>query len=216
MQLERDTLARMAIRLGRAYSQSWAKAITKDQRWDWETCKNAIESSPAQRVPTLTEDPSIRHNHSSTEWVFDDRRAQVEFYDRTANAYIGVVKCSTNAFGEPVIVVRVESPHRMVDGQLWRFDKAITSLSCDKWKPLYSLPPLSVIWSVLGAPPACPVTFYYMLSETGPTIDIAGFPIGADQRDAYVAFDRAFQRFKEQGGMTRWERAVAPRGGSNG
>jgi hypothetical protein len=216
MQLERDTLARMAIRLGRAYSQSWAKAIGKDQRWDWETCKKAIESSPAQRVPMLTEDPSIRHNHSSTEWVFDDRRAQVEFYDRLARAYIGVAACNVDAFGEPVLVVRVESPQRMVDGQLWRFDKAITSLSCDKWKPLYSLPPLSVIWSVLGSPPACPVTFYYRLSVTGPTIDLAGFPIGEAQRDAYATFDRAFQRFKEQGGMTKWERAVAPRGGGNG
>lgn len=216
MQIERDTMARMAIRLGRAYSQSWAKAITKDQRWDWETCKASIAASTAQRVPTLTEDPSIRHNHSSTEWTFDDRRAQVEFYDRAANAYIGIAACSIDAHGDPVLVVRVESPHRMVDGQIWRFDRAITSLSCDRWKPLYSLPPLSVIWSVLGAPPSCPVTFYYRIGSTGPTIDIVGFPIGEAQRDAYAAFDRSFQRFKEQGGMTKWERAVAPRGASNG
>lgn len=211
MRIDADTLARMAIRLGRAYSQLWAKSIAKGQSWDWDCAKHAIDTSTAQRLPDLDEKRCrITYDHGSSHWMLTQERVQIDFWDRNAQGYIGHVTCQVDALGAPVISVRVESPRRLVDGQIWRVDKAVTSLSTERWQPLYSLPPLQVIWTALGADviPDCPVTLYYRLASDGPTIDLAGVPVSPQQRESFAKFDAAFQRFKSAGGMRRWERVV--------
>lgn len=209
MLTDADTLGRMAIRLGRAYSQSWAKEIPKSVPWTWDMAKYYMSISKSERVPEMDElKVEIVYDHSSTHWLLCQERVEVQFYDRKAQAYVGFVRLDVDALGSPVITVRVESPSVIADGQLWRFDKAVTSLSCGSWQQLYSLPPLSVLLAIVGKGPSCPITLYYRVGTDGPTIDVAGAPVGEAQRVEYAAFDRAVQRFKERGGCSKWERAV--------
>lgn len=215
MLIDADTLGRMAIRLGRAYSQSWAKAIAKGQNWNWDCAKHAIESCKSQRLPEMDEQRvRITYDHGSSHWFLSQEKVSIDFWDRNAQAYIGHVACQVDALGAPVIAVRVESPRRLVDGQMWRVDNAVTSLSTERWQALYSLPPLQVIWAAVGpqAIPGCPLTFYYRVGADGPVVDLAGTPITAEQREQYAQFDAAFNRFKAQGGMRRWERVVVTGG----
>lgn len=210
MIVDADTLGRMAIRAGRAYSQAWARDIPRSVPWNWDMAKYYVGISAAKRLPEFDESRvAITYDHSSTHWLLSQERIEMNMYDRNAQAYVGYVRCEVDALGAPVISVRLESPRRMVDGSIWRVDKALTSLSCERWQPLYQLPPLSVVLELLGpkAVPSCPITMFYRVSANGPTIDVAGTPIGDEQKASYAVFDSAFRRLIDNGMCAKWAHA---------
>jgi hypothetical protein len=210
MIVDADTLGRMAIRLGRAYNQAWAKDMAKSVPWNWDMAKYYVEICKSSRLPTLDESRvAITYDDSSTHWTLSQEKVEVNFFDRKRGAYVGHARCEVDALGAPVISVRVDHPRSMMQGGLWRVDKAVTSLSVERWQPLYSLPPIQVLFELLGAEaiPKCPITLFYRVGRDGPTIDIAGTPVDQEERESFAVFDAAFKRLKDRGVMSKWERA---------
>lgn len=217
MIVDADTLGRMAIRLGRAYGQAWAKDVAKSVPWNWDMAKYYVDICKSSRLPLIDEERvTITYDDSSTHWTLSQEKVSIDFYDRKRGAYVGHARCEVDALGAPVISVRIDHPKSMVKTSLWRVDKAVTSLSTSRWQPLYSLPPVQVLFELLGAEaiPECPVTLFYRVGPDGPTIDVAGMPISQDERDAFAIFDGAFEALRNSGVMTRWERAYTAQAGA--
>jgi hypothetical protein len=217
MIVDADTLGRMAIRLGRAYGQAWAKDVAKSVPWNWDMAKYYVDICKSSRLPVLDEERvTITYDDSSTHWTLSQEKVSIDFYDRKRAAYIGYVRCDVDALGAPVISVRIDHPKSMVKSSLWRVDKAITSLSTSRWQPLYSLPPVQVMFQLLGAAvvPECPVTLFYRVGSDGPTIDVAGIAVGQSERESFAVFDDAFKRLKDRGVMAKWERAYTAQVGA--
>lgn len=217
MIVDADTLGRMAIRLGRAYGQAWAKEVAKSVPWTWDMAKYYVEICKASRLPVIDEARvAITYDDGSTHWTLSQEKVSIDFYDRKRVGYIGYVRCDVDALGAPVIAVRIDHPKSMVKASLWRVDRAVTSLSCSRWQPLYSLPPCQVLFELLGAEaiPKCPITLFYRVGPDGPTIDVAGVAVDQAERDAFAVFDEAFKRLKDSGVMTQWERAYTAQTGA--
>jgi hypothetical protein len=207
--VDQDILARMAIRLGRAFNHSWAKDIPKSVPWSWDMASYYADISKAARKPVF--DPKqveITYDHSNSHWLFSQTKVEVEFYNRHHSEFQGFVRLGLDALGSHYVHARVEDWTGMTDAQVWRMDRAINSLSTGPWASLYSLPPLAVLTKVLPAPKA-PVNLYYRTGSDGTaTMDLSSVHVGEEERMAFVALDKAFTKFKAEGGLTRWDRLV--------
>lgn len=207
MNVDIDVLGRMAIRLGRAYNHSWAKEIPKSVPWSWDMCKYYVGLSSARRPFIDDARDTITYDHSNSHWLFSPERVEVTMKNRHESEFVGFVRLYTDALGRPVLHVRLENWAKLSDGQLWRVDRAVTSLSCGPWAKLYSLPPVAVLGKALAKHlPDFPVNLLYTLSGDEPVIEVAGLHIGAEQREKFEAFDTAFKKFADVDGFRRWER----------
>ena len=203
MKVPADTIGRMAIRLGRALDQSWAKGVPDKSVWNWATAIEAIDASKAQRKPVYDE-TSINSENGSTTWTFAPDILEVLFYDKGKDGWAGFVRADADDV-TPFIQVRLNHWRRMDPNNIWRVDRAITSLACARWQPLYSLTPLSVLTEVLrGKIPSCTVNLYYVISEGEPAIHFAGQWANEEQRAECAAFDKALQAFGKKGGFAKW------------
>lgn len=207
MNVDQDILARMAIRLGRAFNHTWAKEIPKTVPWSWDMGSYYADISKASRKPVFDPKQSeITYDHSNSHWLLSQHKVEIDFYNRRHSEFQGFVRLGLDAFGSRYVHARVEAWGNMSDAQVWRMDRAINSLSTGPWASLYSLPPLAVLTKVLPAPKA-PVNLYYRTKDDGSaTMDLSSVHVGEDERSAFETLDAAFRKFKDQGGLTRWDR----------
>ena len=146
--IESDTVGRIAIRLGRAFSQKWAKAIPNDTEWNWETAKNYAQFVPSQRPPSVDGDAiSFRHRSSSTSWEVSPTRVRVECVAK-GEGLQALVEANI-IDGMALVIAILPSFARMEAADIWRADRAITSVCAGPWQSLHRLTPLSVISQAL-------------------------------------------------------------------
>lgn len=209
MNVDEDILGRMAIRLGRAYSHGWAKDIPKAAPWSWSMMTLYIGQSLSTRLPKVDQERStVSYDHSSSHWTFSPGKVEVTFDDRKSEGHIGVVRLGYDHLNEPYLHVRIEDASAMTDSRAWRMDRAITSLSCGPWRPLYTLPPLAVLCTALKRYlPKCPMNLYYRTGDV--RIEAVGVPLGAEEAEACAAFERALRRYEAAGGFEKWDRLQA-------
>lgn len=209
MNVDADILARMAIRLGRAFNHSWAKDIPKSVPWSWDMASYYADIAKASRKPVFdAKQVEITYDHSNSHWLLSQNKIEISFYNRKHSEYQGFVRLGLDALGSHFVHARVEDWSGMTEAQVWRMDRAINSLSTGHWASLYSLPPLAILTKILPSPKA-PVNLYYRTgSDNIPTMDASGLHVGEEEREAWYAFDEAFRKFKESGGLKRWDRIV--------
>lgn len=193
MNIQLDVVGRIAIRFGRALNHKWAKEITRDELWNWAAAKRAIEGASSQRAPRVDGDAVIYDTHgSSTSFVFSPREVRVVFYDKhEAAGPVGVVEARLDETFGPVIDVDIRSFASLPEASVWRFDRAITSLSCGPWIGLHRLTPIGVIVQALPE---------YIPSEPSRLAYVDGRIISSSP-ELDKAMQRAGSRF-----FTDWER----------
>lgn len=143
-----DTVGRIAIRLGRAFSQKWAKAIPSDAEWNWETAQNYARFVTSQRPPKVDGDMiSFKHRSSSTSWRVSPACVAVECVAKGEGLQALVEAHIIDEM--PIVIVILPNFAAMEPADIWRADRAITSVCAGPWQPLHRLTPLSVIAQTL-------------------------------------------------------------------
>jgi hypothetical protein len=146
--IDADTAGRIAIRLGRAFSQKWAKAIPSDAKWNWETAQNYAQWVPSQRPVKVDGDTiSFRHRNSSTSWEVSPTCVRVECVAK-GDGLQALVEANI-IDGIPLVIAILPSFGSMQPADIWRADRAITSVCAGPWQSLHRLTPLSVIAQAL-------------------------------------------------------------------
>lgn len=145
--IDPDTVGRIAIRLGRAYMQGWAKAIPSDVKWNWETAEAAVRNAKTNRPPKVVGD-TIRFDNadSSTSWLISPTEVRVIGEDRIGGVQT-VVEAQLD--GAPRVVVTAVSLAALKESAIWRADRALTSVCAGPWQSLHRLTPLTVIVQAL-------------------------------------------------------------------
>lgn len=190
MNADLDTIARMAIRLGRGFGQRWAKEIPKGLDWGWTIARAFV--GDYRRAPAFNRiAESITHETPGMRWTLDTAGdIEIELFG------VGKTPASvqaTHVDHRPVIVATSDDWRAMSENELWRVDVALTSLSCGPWKRLHALPPVRVLTELVDFPRARVAITYApgTVSADDPTID---------------GWLRAFGRL---GGFDRWEHVRA-------
>ena len=214
MNVPQDTIGRVAIRLGRAYQHPWARSITSSAVWDWQTCVEAIKASTSKNKPEVRDNSSVLwgHNGSSTTWELRPSRVALFFHDKgTATDNAGNIQLSEDSAGNPAIRIFLERWRGMSRQNLWRFDRAATSFSCDRWKVFYKMPPLTVIQEALdGDVPEVPVIVWFVVDSQGrPTMYVA--PKEEEHADEVAPFARRIADMTRQGLVENWHRLLVRR-----
>lgn len=184
MMIDPDTVGRLAIRLGRSYSQGWAKAIPSDARWDWRTAEAYVRGARTNRPPVVVGDAiSFEHVDSSTSWRVAPDLVRVVSSDRTDGVQ-SVVDASI-VDGAPVVTVDLQSFAGLKEAAIWRADRALTSVCGGPWQPLHRLTPLVVIARALPE---------YLPTEPA-RLTYAGDRITSSFAELDAAMSRAGHRF---------------------
>lgn len=206
--IDRDTIGRIAIRLGRAYEQAWCAHLGKDTTWGWDSATKAILDCQTKFRPMYDDDGIVLETRNM-DWTIQHDECCVDFFDRTTSGLVAKVRLIDSTVAGPHISVYLHNMANLasMQNQLWRVDRAVASMSTDRWKPLYSLPPLAVIAKVFaGHLPSCPTHFYYVDSPTGPTIRTACQWRTEDEHVESLAFARRMELFEKKGGMKEWHK----------
>ncbi len=174
--IDPDTVGRIAIRLGRAYNQGWAKAIPSDAKWDWETARDYISHARSKRPPAVLGD-AIRFEHvdSATSWTVAPTLVRVVSSD-AHDGVQSVVEADLPG-GTPRVTVTLANFAAMKEAAIWRADRALTSVCGGPWQPLHRLTPLVVIARALPEYiPTEPARLLYLgdrIISSAPELDAA-------------------------------------------
>lgn len=190
-----DIVGRIAIRFCRALNHKWAKTIKRDEIWNWETARKAINAADSQRAPRVEGDAVVYDTFaSSTQFRFSPSEARVVFYDRRQDSGpVGIVEAIVDADLGPAIIVESSSLAALSEASVWRYDRALTSVSCGPWVDLYRLTPIGVILRALPEYiPAEPSRLVY-----------AGGRIASSYKELDAAIARGGSRL-----LTQWDRLV--------
>jgi hypothetical protein len=203
---DHDTIARMAIRLGRGYRQSWATRIPKTHGVEWNWTTASAYAGGQRNAPTFDRSAgTIAYAKGSMRWTLStDGDVEVEVDSQAGLA------CSVEAtrFGGvradavACIVARVPDLAGLGSHDLWKLDVAITSLCCGDWKPLHHMPPLRVLVEALRAP-STPCALVYTAQHV-----TARAP---DSLSSVHPFDEMLSEFGRRGGFAKWERLIVRR-----
>lgn len=191
--ISQDIVGRITIRLCRALNHKWAKDLGRDEIWNWATAKRAIEGATSQRAPRVEGDAVVYDTFaSSTQFRFSPREVRVTFFDRQQDSGpVGLVEAIVDADLGPAIIVESSSLAALSEASVWRYDRALTSVSCGPWIDLYRLTPIGVILHALPEYiPAEPSRLVY-----------AGGRIASSYMELDAAMARAGRRF-----FTDWGR----------
>jgi len=188
-----DMVGRLAIRLGRSYSQGWAKAIPKDARWNWETASAYAQAAKTNRPPHVEGNSiSFSHSQSGTQWIVSPNVVRVDFFDRAGERQGSVEAKGADVFG-PSVHVEMASFAGMQEAAIWRFDRALTSVCEGPWKALHALTPIICIAKAL---PEYLPTEHASLTYCDGRIKSSFAPLDDAMRRAGVRF------------FTQWERMI--------
>ena len=211
MIVPQDTIGRIAIRLGRAFQHPWTKSIDSSAVWDWETAKAAIESATSKNRPAIQNGCAVSwgHSGSSTTWELRPSRCALFFRDKgTLNDNAGNVQLSEDSAGNPAIRVFFERLAGMSPENLWRFDRAVTSFSCDRWRVFYKMPPVTLLQDVLGDDtPTVPCIFWYVVDSAGrPTMHVVAKE--EEHADDVRPAAQKLARLTSQGLIDNWHKML--------
>lgn len=177
-----DDVGRIAIRLGRAYNQGWAKAIPSDAKWNWETARDYIVHARTKRPPAVLGDAiRFEHDDSATSWTVAPTLVRVVSSD-THEGVQSVVEADLPG-GTPRVTVTLTSFAAMKEAAIWRADRALTSVCGGPWQPLHRLTPLVVIARSLPEYiPTEPTRLLYLgdrIRSSSPELDAAMSRLGS-------------------------------------
>ena len=203
---DHDTIARMAIRLGRGYRQGWATRIPKTHgvEWNWTTASAYAEGQ--RNAPTFDRSAgAITYAKGAARWTLNvDGDIEVEIDSQTGLACSVEASVLGSMGATPYIVARVPDLAGLGSHDLWKLDVAITSLCCGEWKPIHHMPPLRVLVEALRAP-STPCALVYTAQHV-----TARAP---DDLSRAHPFDEALAEFGRRGGFAKWERLVIRKAG---
>jgi len=146
IELDRDTVGRVVIRLSRAYRHGWAAALPDGIEWNWKTMSEAIASSSSKRKPVVDDwDGSVRASKDASTWVVSPHEVRIDFLERGEN--VGYVELAW--LEGPAIRVGIDLKHAH-DTHRWRVGRAVTSLSCGPWQEFIRLPTVSMVADSFG------------------------------------------------------------------
>jgi hypothetical protein len=202
---DHDTIARMAIRLGRGYRQSWATRIPKTHgvTWDWTTASAYAEGQ--RNAPTFDRSAgTITYATNKMRWTLSvDGDVEIEI-DSQAGLACSIAADLLGMGATPCIVARVPDLAGLGSHDLWKLDVAITSLCCGPWKPMHHMPPLRVLVEALRAP-STPCALVYTAHDV-----TARAP---DDLSRAHSFHESLADFGRRGGFAKWERLVIRKAG---
>lgn len=191
-----DLVGRMAIRLGRAFNQGWAQNINRGVPWNWATCTDAIERGASSRKPIVVEAESRIKHVAQTYWDLSPTDAIVMFLDKRRDL-IGDVRLHDDHLS-----VMLKDWKSLDNNQVWRVDRAINSLCCGKWQPLYHMPPLNWLTEVFQEVlPSETVVLDYSLRENEAGEKVLHIDVSGD-----TGFRKAMEAFNAKGGPARWHK----------
>lgn len=203
---DHDTIARMAIRLGRGCRQGWATRIPKTHgvAWDWTTASAYAEGQ--RNAPTFDRSAgTIGYATNKMRWTLSvDGDIEVEIDSQTGLACSVEASVLGQMGATPYIVARVPDLAGLGSHDLWKLDVAITSLCCGEWKPIHHMPPLRVLVEALRVP-STPCALVYTAQHV-----TARAP---DDLSRAHPFDEALGEFGRRGGFAKWERLVIRKAG---
>ncbi len=202
--VDHDTIARMAIRLGRGYRQGWATRIPKTHgvEWNWTTASAYAEGQ--RNAPTFDrQSGAITYATNKMRWTLDMLGdVEVEIEMQTGQSCSVEASALGSMGNTPYIVARVPDLRGLCSHDLWKIDVAITSLCCGDWKPLHHMPPLRVLVDALHTP-STPCAYVYTSQQ-----------ITARQMNELSTahpFNEALYEFGRRGGFKKWERLIVRR-----
>lgn len=180
--IDPDTVGRIAIRLGRAYNQGWAKAIPSDAKWNWETARDYIVHARTKRPPAVLGDAiRFERDDSATSWTVAPTLVRVVSSDASEGVQ-SVVEADLPG-GTPRVTVTLTNFAAMKEAAIWRADRALTSVCGGPWQPLHKLTPLVVIARALPEYiPTEPARLLYLgdrILSSSPELDAAMSRLGS-------------------------------------
>jgi hypothetical protein len=140
MLLDYDQRAKVAIRLGRAYTHKWASTMDKTT-WSWSSMVEAVRAhvgdNPLKRAPKI-DDESVRWTHQQTQWKVDADGAEVVFHRGFVEA--AVLTAYSDDLG-PAIMLRLPKVSTLDQSDdWWRIDRAFTAVCTQLWSWCYQMP----------------------------------------------------------------------------
>lgn len=204
----RDLAGETCIRLARAYQHAWAKNIPANVPWNWKTAEYFINIAKQKTKPRVGDGLIVFDSRkSSTHWKMGEGRAQVTMLDK--GAITGGVSTGRDEAGKPWMLVRIHDWSSLGQEQVWRYDRALTSLACGDWRVFYQLPPLSVLGPVLGSRvPSVDVRLWFVMAGEKPTISLESSLVASPE--VYAAVESAeelLRKFEKAGGFEKWHLA---------
>lgn len=206
----RDLHGEQAIRLGRAYQQAWAVQAPASVRWDWEQAVYLLSVAKQKGKPRVAGESIVYDSRkSNTHWTLADGSATVTMFDK--GIVTGGVATGRDERGSPWLMVSVGNWRSLSDEQIWRYDRAITSLSCGDWRCFYKMPPLNVLSSVLRETlPDCEVRLWFVMAGDTPTIELdqGRAVLPADKLSTVDGAKQLLRKFERAGGFEKWHLTI--------
>lgn len=203
-----DLHGEQAIRLGRAYQQKWALDAPKSIRWDWEQACYLLSIARQKLKPRVEGDSIVYDSRkSSTHWTLANGVARVTMLDK--GIITGGVSTGRDEHRSPWIMVRMQGWGSMSQDQIWRYDRAITSLSCGDWRCFYKLPPLNVLSDVLRPLPDTEIRLWYVMAGSTPTLSLdSAIVLPREQQAVVDNASHLLRRFEQAGGLEKWHLTI--------
>lgn len=205
----RDLHGEQAIRLGRAYQQAWATSAPQSIKWDWEQAVYLLSVAKQKSKPRVVGDSIVYDwRKSSTHWTLADGHASVTMLDK--RVVTGGVSTGRDEYQKPWLMVRIKDWQSLGEEQIWRYDRAITSLSCGDWRCFYKMPPLNVLTRIL-APfvPATEIRLWYVMAGSTPTLALDSAIVVSHEHQAVVdGAKHLLRKFERAGGLEKWHLSI--------
>lgn len=205
----RDLHGEQAIRLGRAFQQAWATQAPQSIKWNWEQAAYLLSVCKQKSKPRIVGESIVYDwRKSSTHWVLADGYASVTMFDKRAVA--GCVSTGRDEYQKPWLMVRIGNWRSLSSEQVWRYDRAITSLSCGDWRCFYKMPPLNVLSRILGPHvPETEVRLWYVMAGNTPTLSLdSAVVVQSEQQAAVDAAKDLLRKFERAGGFEKWHLTI--------
>lgn len=206
----RDLHGEQAIRLGRAYQHAWATQAPQSIKWNWEQAVYLLSVAKQKSKPKVVGESIVYDwRKSSTHWTLADGFGSVTMFDK--GVVTGGVSTGRDERGQPWIMASIGNWRSLGDEQLWRYDRAITSLSCGDWRCFYTLPPLNVLTPVLREfLPDFEVRLWFVMAGDTPTIELdqGRAQLPADKLSTVDGAKQLLRRFERAGGFEKWHLTI--------
>ena len=147
IEIDRDTVGRMVIRLSRAYKHGWATGLPEGAVWDWKTMSEAVFASMSSRKPVVDDwDASVRASKDASTWVVSPQKVRIDFMERQDS--VGFVELDWLDNGPAIrVAIDLKNAH---DTHRWRVGRAVTSLACGPWQEFIRLPTVGMVADSFG------------------------------------------------------------------
>lgn len=205
----RDLHGEQAIRLGRAYQQRWAIQAPASIKWDWEQALYLLSVAKQKSKPRVVGESIVYDwRKSSTHWTLADGFGSVTMLDK--GIVTGGVSTGRDEYKRPWIMVRIGNWHSLSDEQVWRYDRAITSLACGDWRCFYKLPPINVLSRILCPfVPDTEVRLWYVMAGDTPTMALDSSIVVSHEKQAIIdGAKHLLRKFEQAGGMEKWHLSI--------